>query len=430
MINLYLFNEGSRAATYGIGTYIREMTNSLSCREDVSLNIIQLVSDRKDFEIEKNIKFNIYHFPKSAFYIDYKKSELYYRNIWYILRQHIKSSENERLVFHLNFAQEYPLIFLMKRDFPKCHTILTIHYQQWCFTLNGSYSRFKKIISQDKEKLTLIEEETVYESYEKEKILYLSIDTIICLGNYAKDILMKDYNIPKEKIKVINHGISDEAVLLSSTKQKKMRQKLFIPEDEIVMVFVGRIDDMKGIDVLIEAFGSVVKDYPKCHLYIIGEGGNMNNYMNKAEYYWRKITFTGRLKKEDVYKFYQVANIGILPSRYESFGYVAIEMMMFNIPIIATKTSGLNEILTGEVDGYKIPIKEKDDKVIILSEDIKDCVIKKIMSKCKRKTKSRNTFLEKYTTKKMIELYIPLLYCEGIKQSAPKEIDLIKIRKV
>ena len=408
MINLYLFNEGSRAAIYGIGTYIKEMTSLLSCHEEISLNIFQSASDKKDFTIEKNTNYNIYYIPLNKQYTSQKIIDRYYRNIWYIMRQYIKSSEHDRLIFHLNYYLEYSLISLMKRDFPKCHTIFTIHYQDWSFMLNGNYSRFNRIIEKENEALIESVEKKIYKSYEKEKLLYSEIDTIICLGNYAKDILIKDYGIQSDKIEVINNGISDEAIILSSSKRKKLRQQLFIPEDEFIILFVGRLDEIKGVDALIEAFGSIVKDYPDSHLYIIGDGG-MNNCMKKAEGFWRKITFTGRLKKEDVYKFYQVADVGVLPSLYEPFGYVAVEMMMFDIPIVATETSGLNEIITEGVAGYKIPVKETCDKITVSSVDIIDCIIKVIKSKRRIKKISRNTFLNKYTSQKMMEKYILLL---------------------
>ena len=385
------------------------MTTYLSCHSDISLNIVQLASDKNDFTIENNYNYNIYYFPKNKLNKNYENYYRYYRNIWFILRQYIKSSEKDRLIFHLNFNHEYSLLSIMKRDFPMCQTIFTIHYQDWFHSLNGNYLRFKNIIEKGEDKLTLLEKKSIYKSYKKEKTLYMDVDAIICLCNFTKNILTKNYDIPNDKIKVINNGISDEAVILSSTKRKQLRQKLFIPEDEIIILFVGRLEEIKGVDALIEAFILIVKDYPDCHLYIIGDG-DLNDYMRKAEGYWRKITFTGRLKKEEVYMFYQVADVGILPSRYESFGYVAIEMMMFDIPIIATKTSGLNEIIIDKVNGYKVPITETENKVIVPSEIIKDCFIKIIKSPSGRKKISRNIFLQNYTTQKMTERYIPLLY--------------------
>ena len=413
---------------YGIGTYMREMTAYLCCQKDISLNIVQLHAERKDFTIEQENGYKVYNFPYNRHPSNNRNQQRYYKNIWYILRQYIKPDKQDRLVFHLNFHQEHSLISILKKDFPECLTIYTIHYQEWFFLLNGNYSKFKKIINSEKDIPIGSIEKDVFYSYKKEKLLYTNVDAIICLGNYARDILTEDYKISDNKIKVINNGISDEAILLSPAKRKKMRQQLFIPENEIIILYAGRLDEIKGVDVLIKAFGLIVNKYSNCHLYIVGDGEDMNNYIEKGRGFWRKITYTGKLKKEDLYKFYQVADIGVIPSLYESFGYVAIEMMMHNIPMVVSGTSGLNEIVTDGINGYKIPINETDETVKISAEDIKNSVLDVIKSIHVKNNALRNVFLEKYTIQKTMGKYIALIYESVWVESYVKSIKLMPMR--
>ena len=65
--------------------------------------------------------------------------------------------------------------------------------------------------------------------------------------------------------------------------------------------------------------------------------GFYSYYLNSCNPTWNKITFTGKLNKEDLYKLYQIADIGVLPSFHEQCSYVAIEMMMYGIPLVASK---------------------------------------------------------------------------------------------
>jgi glycosyltransferase involved in cell wall biosynthesis len=58
-----------------------------------------------------------------------------------------------------------------------------------------------------------------------------------------------------------------------------------------------------------------------------------------------KITFAGLLEKNELYELYHIADIGIAPSLFELFGYVAVEMMIHKLPIVVTATSGQNEVV-------------------------------------------------------------------------------------
>lgn len=77
-----------------------------------------------------------------------------------------------------------------------------------------------------------------------------------------------------------------------------------------------------------------------------------------------KITFTGLLEKQDLHELYEMADIGVVPSLFEPFGYVAVEMMMHALPIVVTSTSGLNEVVD-DTCGLKMPLIMLYDSVEI-----------------------------------------------------------------
>ena len=84
--------------------------------------------------------------------------------------------------------------------------------------------------------------------------------------------------------------------------------------------------------------------------------------------------FTGFLEKHELYELVQIADIGVVPSLYEPFGYVAVEMMMHGLPVVAAATSGLNEVVDDSC-GLKIPIIEYPDKVEIDTDLLADKII-------------------------------------------------------
>ena len=116
----------------------------------------------------------------------------------------------------------------------------------------------------------------------------------------------------------------------------------------------------------------MLKIYSNCRLIMAGSG-NYDICFQEAKDICTKITFTGLLNKKDLNEIYQIADIGIVPSLFEPFGYVAIEMMMHKLPVVATTTSGLNEVVNNAC-GLKIPLtilsESVEIDVMLLSEKI------------------------------------------------------------
>lgn len=130
--------------------------------------------------------------------------------------------------------------------------------------------------------------------------------------------------------------------------------------EERVILFVGRIDEMKGLSYLIKAFREVLKQHADCRLVIVGSG-NYDLFFREAKNISTKVTFVGFLEKDELYELYQIADLGVVPSLFEPFGYVPVEMMIHKLPIVATATSGLNEVVD-DTCGLKVPLVRRCDK--------------------------------------------------------------------
>lgn len=142
-----------------------------------------------------------------------------------------------------------------------------------------------------------------------------------------------------------------------------MKKKLFLNHGEKIILFVGRLDFVKGLDILIKAIEGVLPLESDIRLLVVGDG-NFEYYINQGSDISAKITYVGKISKERLYSYYQVADIGVIPSFHEQCSYVAIEMMMFGLPIIGTDSTGLNEMI---LDECKLYIKDKEPLVNQLS---------------------------------------------------------------
>lgn len=403
MKHIYLFNEGSRASIYGIGTYIRQIIAYFANIDNVSLHIIELCSNTKLFEIEQNKSYDIYKIPSKNLSIE-KQAKLYYRNAWYLLKSYIEVSDYNNLTFLLNYTQHDLFIDRMRKDFPACKIFYTIHYQDWCFELNGDTEHFKQIIHTAKEALVLPKELNIYKSFEKERDCYQSVDKIVCLSEFTQRLLQEEYNIDDNNLCLIYNGLKDEGKLVSKSEKTLLKKQMNFKANDKIILFVGRLDPIKGVKLLINSFKRILDSDSNCHLIIVGDG-DFSVYMNECIDCCNKVTFTGRLDKKNLYKFYQLADVGVMPSLHEQCSYVAIEMMMFGVPLVTSTTTGLKEVMKDGEFGYKFEMKDETDPISmgVLSEMILKVIKTNRLKHRNLCTKSRNNYENKYTDIQMGE---------------------------
>ena len=406
MINLYLFNEGSKASVYGIGTYIQQIKSMLKDEKDIKLTFLEIMSNKQEVLVEYVDYYRVIYFPLLKTTHIIKNQKRYFRNMWYILRKYISKINNDQIVFHLNYFQESYLLEYIKKDYPECRTIFTIHCQDWCFLLNGNTSYFKKIIKTDKESLTDKKEIEVYEHFEIEKKIYDKVDYIICLADYTKKLLIEEYNISDKKITTINNGLKNSGILLGNKEKNHLKKELGFHTNTSIILFVGRLDIIKGVDFLIKSFQLILCRKPNCHLVIVGNG-SLEKYLYDVKSFCGKVTFTGKIDRADVSCFYQIADVGIMPSMNEQCSYVAIEMMMYGIPIVASDTTGLKEMIDNDINGNLVKAEEKESEVSISPEIIAEKALKYLScKKNKRKEIIQNLFIKKYELSTMKEKYM------------------------
>lgn len=361
MINLYIFNQTSHAAVFGIGTYIRELITSLK-NSDINVYVVHLHSEKTNMETEDKDGIQHWYIPSlinKHTSIDWNiRNKMYYRNVVYLLR--LKLRETDKLVFQLNYNYCIELAKELRATF-NCKIVSVIHSFGWCFDLFGNVTRFKKIISSiqgtnHEDKLDM----QIYNSYKEEKDYFELVDRIYCLSKNTQQIVHDDYQIKRNKTIVIYNGLTDIYPISNKTI---IRQKYHIPHIPIIL-FAGRIESNKGLKYALQAFRIVLKTCPDCR-FIIAGNGEFDVHLKECEDIWAYIIWTGLISKKKLYDLYSIADIGVIPSFNEQCSYVAIEMMMHGIPLIASNSTGLNEMVEDKVTGLHIPIMEYYDRVEI-----------------------------------------------------------------
>lgn len=377
---VYLFTENGIAASYGVGGYISLLINLLKREADFDITVVELLSDKVEIVDTEVYGIRYLYIPKAENGI--KRS--YYRNVFYILHHYI--TVEKEVIFHLNFMSCKKLAAMLRHYYPQAKIMLTIHYSA-C----GMVGLVDNEIEED-------EKEFVNEY----------CDTVIALSEHRYRFLVDRYKLSPAKIEIVPHGLQD---LYSKELEKDLciREQLGL-KDEKIILYVGRLDENKGIDLLVRAFKIVEDNLHDVHLVIVGEGILLPSLLQECKGLWRRITFTGFLQKDDICRFYANASLGIIPSQYEELGFVALEMMMFGLPVVANESTGLSDIFIDSKTGQlvRLDYKNKQLAVDLLAEGVMK-LLRDEKLQVQYKLNARNHYLKKYTIgmfeKRMLEIY-------------------------
>ena len=176
-----------------------------------------------------------------------------------------------------------------------------------------------------------------------DSVLSFPTSRIVACSYAVKELNRKKGFIRGEKIKVIYNGVDTEK--FSPGDKKKSREKLNLPQHAFIVGSLGRLHRCKGYRYLLQAVSLLKKKYPDIYLVIVGEGEERSNL--------EKLTAQLDLGKRSIFSgevaeplpFIRSWDIGVFPSLYEGFGISIAETMACGIPVIASRTGGIPEVV-------------------------------------------------------------------------------------
>jgi glycosyltransferase involved in cell wall biosynthesis len=137
-----------------------------------------------------------------------------------------------------------------------------------------------------------------------------------------------------------------------------IRRSLEIAEDDVVVIYVGRLEAPKGMDELCAAAGALLDRHPRFRLFCLGEGAERQRLLELCPGRPGAVVAPGRVVPGDVPGHLQAADIFVLPSHSEGLPQVVLEAMNCGLPVVATDVGGTSEaVLDGET-GLLVPAKD------------------------------------------------------------------------
>ena len=402
MKNIYILDEYKSSTQNGIGTFLKELIKCFR-QIDTTICLIEFNTPNKGFEIKKSDEIVRIQFPfffRNDFFSNYKVVDKFFR-------LYINDSPNN--LFILNHSPCEGLLKIMKLSFPLSRITFVIHEFGWTNHFLGDGEKVHQHISNKDRKIK--KNSIIFRLirfFQIEQRMYSTCHRIICLSENALNTLLNVYNIPEDKISMIPNGLEDDITgPISDKRKKQIKKSKGIGEEEQIILFVGRATKAKGIFALLKAFKKVIKKGPPCRLVIIGSIHYPSLVLKEGKNLTSRVNYTGAISKKELYEWYQIANIGVIPSYTEQCTYTGIEMMKFGLPIVSSDGFGLKSMFQDKNNSLVAPIGNREKETEFIN-NLTESLLRLLHSKDLQKSfqiKARQTYEKLYISDVMLEGY-------------------------
>lgn len=171
---------------------------------------------------------------------------------------------------------------------------------------------------------------------------------------------IEQMGIDKEKISIFRNAV--DLIRFRPIKNKSLRIKYDINKNEVLILFIGHLEAFKGVFELLGAFYKVHNRHENTKLMMVGEGEDAQKVKEKVSKLGldKSVIFVGKISPENIQKFYQMADIFVLPSYTEGLPLVVIEAMACGLPVIASKVGGIPEVISDSENGFLVQPQKED----------------------------------------------------------------------
>ncbi|MFW5996907.1 MAG: glycosyltransferase [Lentisphaeria bacterium] len=223
-----------------------------------------------------------------------------------------------------------------------------------------------------------------------EKLLYRECDLVVATSPDQIDILREDYEIPRQRLRMIPPGYDDNRFYPVSKATRASIREQFGYQGNVISA-IGRLARNKGFDLLIDAFSVVAERDPQAMIQMaVGAESSdpeddeaLEELFDKVRSYKLedRVTICESLPDEEMPDFYRAADVFVLSSRYEPIGMTAIEAMACGTPTVVTTHGGLWRALNFGEDGLYADTFDKYELGIAILQILKYNQLKNRLSR-------------------------------------------------
>lgn len=181
-------------------------------------------------------------------------------------------------------------------------------------------------------------------------LLYRRVDYMLVLSNTMRDNLAATFPLKEKKLRIVNLSIDLDRFNPNLVDRQELRREWGIPPDAFLVGVVGRLDPMKGQDLLVKALAQVRKSFVDVYAVIVGDEtpGLAGAYVQELQESISQLRlgefFLAKDATKDVPKVMAALDLFVMPSWSEAFGLVAIEAMSMGVPCLLSRGGSAEEL--------------------------------------------------------------------------------------
>lgn len=191
---------------------------------------------------------------------------------------------------------------------------------------------------------------------EKKGITGSGSPMILAVSTLVRDEMLKVYDIPESRIRVIYPGVSQGRFSLIDQESciHEIRRRHGLSPSDVVVLFVGMNFEIKRLELVLRGAADLVAKRNKnsnLKLLVVGKGEE-GRYLNMARELgiFNQVIFAGVTR--EVEKYYLASDIFVMPSMFDTFGLAVLEAMMAGLPVIITKKVGARDLVNSGAQGF------------------------------------------------------------------------------
>lgn len=234
-------------------------------------------------------------------------------------------------------------------------------------------------------------------------------DCVIASTPAEYDDLLTHYGADPTRLCTSRPGVNH--IIFKPGDKGAAREALGLDPSDPMVLFVGRIQALKGVDVAIDAFSQAREHVPGSHMVVVGGASGPHGFEEVDEIHQQvkdldisdAVTFVPPVPHADLATYYQAADLLIFPSRSESFGLVAAEAQACGTPVIAARVGGLEYVVADGESGVLVDGWDADDYAETIARLLGDDERREAMAA--EAVRFADQFSWQATTDRLLELY-------------------------
>ncbi len=205
-------------------------------------------------------------------------------------------------------------------------------------------------------------------------------DKVIAVSHLTKNMIMKHYQVPEHKIHVVHNAVARHEVKHYFSHPPRT-------EHEKWVLFLGRVTFQKGPGYFIETAKMVLEKEKNVRFFMAGAGDMLPTMINRAGQLGigNRFHFTGFLRGEEVDKMFALSDLYVMPSVSEPFGITPLEAMLYDVPVLLSRQSGVSEVLQHALKANFWDTRDMADKICAILRY--PALAKELVKNCKEELK-------------------------------------------